>query len=98
MNKKITKEEVAHIAHLARLKLTDNEIDLFSEQLGRIIQYVGQLRENQFISQDIPLLHSKTRKNALREDVVKEFENKEEVLKNAPNRFEDFFKVKKVIE
>ncbi len=97
MAEKITKNDVAHIAHLARLKLTDDELELFETQLKDILGYVGQL--NELDLKDIPpTSYSSNIKNVFREDKIKEPSNREEILKNAPLKSGEYFKVKKVIE
>ncbi len=94
---KLTKEEVLHIAHLSRLKLSENEEEMFSEQLASIIEYVGQLNELE-LSGVSPTAQSIGIKNVMRKDVVEDFGHKSAIVKNAPSRVENFFKVKKVIE
>lgn len=94
---RITKEEVAHIAHLARLKLSKSEEEMFSEQLAKILEYVGQLNELD-LSGVSPTAQSIGLKNIMRKDVLDEFDDKEAILKNAPNCSGNYFKVKKVIE
>lgn len=44
MAEKLTKKEVAHVAHLARLAVTDEELDHYTEQLSAILAYVDQLQ------------------------------------------------------
>ena len=95
--KKITPEEIRHIAHLARLKLTAAETDLFSAQLAEILGYVGRLGEI-----DLKNESSADRKpvpaESLRVDGTSPFPSRDAIIENAPSRSGDYFKVKKVIE
>ncbi|PKN01713.1 MAG: Asp-tRNA(Asn)/Glu-tRNA(Gln) amidotransferase GatCAB subunit C [Elusimicrobia bacterium HGW-Elusimicrobia-1] len=97
MSKKITPEEIRHIAHLARLKLTDAETELFSAQLAEILGYVGRLGEldlkNAALSDRKPVPAE-----ALRRDETSPSPSRDAVIENAPSRSGEYFKVKKVIE
>ena len=91
----ITKEEVKHVAKLARLELTDSEIEKYSEQLGNILTYVEQM--NEVNTEGIePMPHAIPLTNVMREDVVKYEQNKEELMKNAPYEEDGFFRVPKI--
>ena len=96
---KITRKDVDYVARLARLKLTDEEKEKFALQLEAIISHIDQLKE--IDTTDIqPTSHVLELKNAWREDKI--LKSSEEligdILKNAPDREGNFFKVKKVIE
>lgn len=93
----ITKKDVEYVARLARLELTIEEKELFTEQLGKILGYVERLKEVD-TSKVEPMAHVLGLKNVWREDKALKFEAKEDILKNAPEREDDFFKVKKVIK
>lgn len=96
---KITRKDVDYVARLARLKLTDEEKEKFTLQLESIISYIDQLKE--LDTSDIqPTSHVLELKNAWREDNVLKSSGEllEDILKNAPDREGNFFKVKKVIE
>ena len=93
----ITKKEVAHVARLARLALTDAEKEHFTEQLAHILDYISQLQELDTsdiepMAQPIPL------HNIFREDIVHPSGKEEAILSIAPEREKRFFKVKKIIE
>ena len=77
----IQKKDVKHIAKLARLKLTDKEIDYFSEQLGQIIGYIDQLKEVNTSSVE-PTSHVTAIRNIFRADSVKNSLKKDNCLKN----------------
>lgn len=94
---KITGKDVEYVAKLARLKLTDEEKELFTRQLDQIIGYMDKL--NELDTKDVPpTFHVLPLKNVMREDVAKDSHLQEEMLKNAPEREGDFYAVPKVIE
>ncbi|MCD8510389.1 MAG: Asp-tRNA(Asn)/Glu-tRNA(Gln) amidotransferase subunit GatC [Bacillus sp. (in: Bacteria)] len=95
--KRITQEQVKHVANLARLEFTDAEIELFTQQLDDIIVYAEQL--NELDTTDVePTSHVLDVKNVLREDEVKPSKDRDEVLKNAPAHEGGQFKVPSVLE
>ncbi len=95
---KIDKEIVKHVALLSRLKLSEEEISLYSRQLASIISYIGKLGE--IDTADVPpTSHAlSTLKNVFRKDELKPSLPVEDVLNNAPSRDGDFFKIPKVIK
>jgi aspartyl-tRNA(Asn)/glutamyl-tRNA(Gln) amidotransferase subunit C len=91
----ITEEEVLHIAKLAKLKLTNEEVQLFKEQLGRILEYFKKI--NELNTEDVePMKHVIETQNVLREDKPQPPISQKEALKNAPKKKEGFFEVPKV--
>lgn len=93
----LSREQVLHIAELARLKLTDEETDLFVEQLSAILAYAEQL--NALDTDAIPpTAQILTLRNVLREDVVQPCLTPDEALANAPGRQDDYFKVRAILE
>ena len=92
----ITQKEVEHVAHLAKLDLTEPEKTLFGEQLSQILTFVEQLQE---VSTDgVPLTSSVADPESfLREDLPREGLSQEEALSNAPEANEGFFVVPKII-
>lgn len=94
---KITKEEVAHVAHLARLEFGEAEMEKFTAQLNDILLYMEKLNmaDTTGIS---PMTHATVLHNAFREDVVRPSLLHAEALANAPDPKGDFFRVPKVIE
>jgi aspartyl-tRNA(Asn)/glutamyl-tRNA(Gln) amidotransferase subunit C len=96
---KLTDKEILHIAKLARLDLSPEEIKTFSVQLSNVIDYVGQLKEvktNEVESID----KEKYLKNIYREDKINEDSslNVEEALSGTENHFNNYFKVKAIFE
>ncbi len=94
----IDKQIVKHVALLSRLSLDDKELELYSRQLASILAYIRKL--NEIDTKDVqPTSHAlSTLKNVFRKDVLKPSLNVEEVLKNAPSRDGDFFRVPQIIE
>jgi aspartyl-tRNA(Asn)/glutamyl-tRNA(Gln) amidotransferase subunit C len=94
---KITRSEVEHVARLARLALSPEEIDTFTGQMDAILAYVDTLKE---LDTDgiTPTSHAVPVENAFREDAVRPSIGVDNALANAPDRVEDFFRVPKVIE
>ena len=85
---------VIHIAKLARIELTDAEVEMFQSQLSTIVQYIdqlGQLREN------AEPYSFGGNQNKIRPDAPVESLPVDEVLKNAPDRRENFFRVPRIL-
>jgi len=93
----IDAEQVRHVAHLARLKLTDAEAARFGQQLSAILGYIEQL--NELDTSDVPpTAHALPIHNVFREDTVTNSLAPEIALANAPQREGDFFAVPKVLD
>ena len=92
----VTRKDVEHIAELARLKFKDEELESFTDQLNEILAYMEQL--NELDTENVePLSHPVEGGNVFREDEVSPSIDREDALKNAPGRNEEFFRVPKVI-
>jgi aspartyl-tRNA(Asn)/glutamyl-tRNA(Gln) amidotransferase subunit C len=89
--------EIGHISLLARLELSEEEMDLFSRQLGSIIEYIKKLNELDTSGVE-PTAHVLPLHNVFREDVVQPSLPREMALQNAPERNEQFYRVPKIIE
>ncbi len=94
---KITREQIEHVARLARLELTEQEKEMFTGQMDAILAYVDKLNELD-TSDIVPTSHAVPMENAFREDVVAESFETDRALLNAPDRADNFFRVPKVIE
>ncbi|MDD2316857.1 MAG: Asp-tRNA(Asn)/Glu-tRNA(Gln) amidotransferase subunit GatC [Desulfobacterales bacterium] len=93
---KISKEEVLHVANLAHLEFDEAEIDRFSEQVGKILEYVDAL--NQVDTTGIqPTSHAIFLTNAFREDVPKAHLDRQVGLANAPEQEDGCFLTPRVI-
>ena len=88
---------VEHIAHLARLSLSESEKELFSHQLGAILEYVKKLNELDTAGIE-PTSHVLEMNNVMREDTLRASLPPDTALANAPDRSGNFFRVPKIIE
>ena len=93
----ITREDVEHVAELARLELTAAEKEQFIVQLNSILTYVEQLNELDTTDVD-PTSHVRRMSNVFRDDVVRPSLDRALVLQNAPEESHFFFKVPRIIE
>lgn len=91
----IGKEDVKHVAKLARLELTEEEIEKYSKQLDEIIKHVEQMNEVDTTGVE-PMPHPIPVYNVMREDEVKYEQTKEEMMANAPFEEDGFFRVPKI--
>ncbi|MGQ9653076.1 MAG: Asp-tRNA(Asn)/Glu-tRNA(Gln) amidotransferase subunit GatC [Thermodesulfobacteriota bacterium] len=94
---KINKEDVKHVAQLARLRFRENELEQFTHQLDAILTYMDQLNELDTSSVE-PTTHAMDLFNVFREDRVVPSMTVEEALSNAPQRMGGAFQVPRVIE
>ena len=94
---KLSREEVLHIALLARLGLTETEVDRLSEQLSNILENFEVLQEVD-TGNVPPTAQSIPRQNVVRGDEVTPSLSQSQVLANAPRKDEKFFRVKAVLE
>jgi aspartyl-tRNA(Asn)/glutamyl-tRNA(Gln) amidotransferase subunit C len=93
----ITKEQVEHVANLARLTFDNQEIDLFTNQMADIIDFAEQL--NQLDTEGVePTTHVLDIKNVLRKDTPRKWLTREEALKNTPDQKDGQIKVPSMIE
>ena len=93
----VTKDDVAYIANLARLRLTEDETANYQKDLNNILGYIDLL--NQVDTSNVePLEHVTTPPVGYREDVALKPLDHELALKNAPDADSDYFRVPKVIE
>jgi len=94
---KITPEEVKRVATLARLQLSQEEEELLTEQLDKILQYMAKL-DRLDTDKVEPVAHAVDIVNAFREDKITNQPNTKDLLANTPAREKNFFKVPKIIE
>ncbi|MFZ5765895.1 MAG: Asp-tRNA(Asn)/Glu-tRNA(Gln) amidotransferase subunit GatC [Thermodesulfobacteriota bacterium] len=92
----ISQEEVAKVAHLARLELSEQEIMTLTGQLDRILGYVAKLGEID-TNAIKPTTHALELRNAFREDEVRPSLPREEALANGPRQNGEAFVVPRVI-
>jgi len=93
----IQRKDVEHVARLARLALTDAEIERVREQLNGILTYIEKL--NELDTSDVePTSHAVPLVNVMRDDEAGPCLPREEALANAPDRAGEFFRVPRIIE
>ncbi len=93
----IDKKTVDKVSTLAKIKLDDKKIDDLTEELSKILDWINQL--NEVKTEDIlPLTGVLKTKLFLREDIVVEDSNLEEVLSNSPETIEGFYVVPRVVD
>jgi aspartyl-tRNA(Asn)/glutamyl-tRNA(Gln) amidotransferase subunit C len=94
---KLSREEVLHIARLARVALTEEEITRMSEQLSNLLEHFEVLQ--QVDTEGVPpTAQSVALLSVMRDDVVAPSLTPEDVLANAPRREDDCFRVRAVLE
>ncbi len=92
----IDKEIVLNVAKLSRLELTEEEVEIFSKQLGDIIGFVEKL--NELDTENVPPFYELINiETPMRDDIPEESLSNEEALKNAPQKDKGFFVVPRVI-
>ena len=89
--------DVAYVARLARLNLTDAETELFQKQLGDVLKYADKLREVD-VSDVEAAAHALPIFNVFREDKPRDCFTAQQALSNAPCRANGLFIVPKVVE
>lgn len=94
---KVTREVIEHVAGLARLNLTEQEIEKLTAEMAEVISYVDKLNELDTAGVK-PMEHVIPIKNVLREDRVVQSLDRDKILANAPSHEDGCFKVPKVVE
>jgi aspartyl-tRNA(Asn)/glutamyl-tRNA(Gln) amidotransferase subunit C len=93
----LTREQVEHVAMLGRLALSDEELERTRNELGRILGYFEELQ--QLDTEGVPpTSHAIPMVNVFREDEVGESMPREEILRAAPDRTEEYFRVPRIVE
>jgi aspartyl-tRNA(Asn)/glutamyl-tRNA(Gln) amidotransferase subunit C len=93
---KISRAEVEHVAHLARLHLTEGELQKMTKQLDTILSYVQKLEE--LNTEGLPpTTHALAVSNAFRQDEVRASLSQQESLACSPQHTEELFQVPRVI-
>jgi aspartyl-tRNA(Asn)/glutamyl-tRNA(Gln) amidotransferase subunit C len=89
--------DVAYVARLARLNLTDEETELFQKQLGGVLKHAEKLREVD-VSNVEAAAHALPIFNVFREDAARDWFTAQQALSNAPRQANGLFIVTKVVE
>ena len=93
----IDKDTVKHISKLARISLDDEKIDSLSKDLSSIIKFIEKLNELK-TDKIKPLTSIINSSLKLRKDEIKDGKIRDQILKNSPEKNDEFFVVPKVIE
>ncbi|MBN40095.1 MAG: Asp-tRNA(Asn)/Glu-tRNA(Gln) amidotransferase GatCAB subunit C [Acidimicrobiaceae bacterium] len=96
MTEPISEEEVAHVAHLARLRLSDQELEIFTRQLGAVLEHAKDVEALQLDGIE-PMSHPFPLENVTREDEVGEMLEREKVLDQAPAAEDGRFQVPQIL-
>lgn len=92
----VSKEEILHIANLADLQIDENEVDTYLKNLEEILNFANIVNKAPVEDLDITIGANEA-KNIFRKDEIKIFEDNEALLKNAPEKENNMFKIPKVI-
>ena len=94
----ITKEEIKKIASLSKINISDDELDNYSGQISKILEYMSTL--NNVDTSQVEEFSNQlfSNKQTLREDLVEESLSRDEILKLAPDSDGVYFKVPKIIQ
>jgi len=93
----ISKEQVQHIAKLARLSLTEKEIKKFQKQLSETLDYINILKKIDIKGIE-PTFQVTDLKNIFREDEVTESLSQDEALLSARSKYGGYFKTNRILE
>ncbi|MCL5666644.1 MAG: Asp-tRNA(Asn)/Glu-tRNA(Gln) amidotransferase subunit GatC [Patescibacteria group bacterium] len=92
----LTREEVIKIANLARIQLSQEEVEKFQKQLSTILDYVEELKKVD--TANVPEVFEVTGlQNIQRDDKVETADNHQEIFKNAPEMKDGYYKVKAIL-
>ena len=94
----ITKEEIKKIASLAKINISDDELDNYSGQISKILEYMSTLNNVDTSKVDEFSNQLLDNKQSLREDDIEQSLDRDEILKLAPDSDGVYFKVPKVID
>ena len=93
---KVSKEEILHIASLAHLNLKEDEIDSYLVNLDEILNFANIVNNAKVDNLDVTIGTSEA-KNVFRKDEIKEFEEPERLMENAPEKEQNMFKIPKLL-
>ena len=96
MAHKLTRQDVAYVARLARLELSQEELEHYTDQLGAVLDHADALLALD-LSDVPPTAHALALENVFRQDVVRDSLDRGEVLANAPASEDGKFKVPRIL-
>lgn len=93
----LSRDQVKHVAHLARVGITEEDIERFSHQLSDVLDYFERL-DRVDIEGVPPTSHTLPLHNVMREDETEPSYDVDDILANAPNQEERRFRVRAILE
>lgn len=95
---KLTKKDVEHVAHLAKLPLSDKEIETYFKQLGKIVNYIGELNEVDTKNTE-PTSQTTGLENVFESDELKSQQgsSQEEALSGTEKNYNGYFQVEAIL-
>jgi aspartyl-tRNA(Asn)/glutamyl-tRNA(Gln) amidotransferase subunit C len=96
MSSPLRREDVAKVAHLARLSLSDAELDMFTEQLGQVLEHANDMSSLN-LDDVVATAHPFGLINVVRDDVVRPSLDRDEVLALAPDARDGRFAVPRIM-
>ena len=96
MTEPISEKEVSHVAHLARLRLSQEELQLFTKHLGAVLEHAKDVEALQLDGVE-PMSHPLPMENVTRKDEVHEMLDREEILDQAPAAEDGRFQVHQIL-
>lgn len=96
MTEPISEKEVSHVAHLARLRLSQEELQLFTKQLGAVLEHAKDVEALQLDGVE-PMSHPLPMENVTRKDEVHEMLDREDILDQAPASEDGRFQVPQIL-
>jgi aspartyl-tRNA(Asn)/glutamyl-tRNA(Gln) amidotransferase subunit C len=92
----ISEDEVKHIAGLARIGVSEKDIEKFSKDLSAVLDWVKELQEVD-VAEVEPMAHITGTENVTREDKAREFLNKDKIVELFPDKKDGYGKVKSIL-
>ena len=92
----LSRDDVQKVSLLARLRLSDEELDTLTSQMGRVLQYIEQLGELDTDAVE-PMAHAVDVANVFRDDAVRPSHDRGEILANCPRHDDEFYLVPPVL-
>lgn len=89
---KLTKEEVLHVAHLARINVSEEEIEKYQVELKQLLDDIDKIKEVENYDEEL-LIAPHEHNTELREDEEGKMLNEEEIMKNVPRHNDNFVEV-----
>lgn len=93
----INKEQIEHLANLARLNIEEDKVSAYAAQIGKILEFVNTLRkiDADGVGDNTAFL---PHVNRFREDIAGKSQNTDDTFKNAPDRKDNFIKMPRILE